>query len=95
MKVSDLKDFPACINFWDQINLKKAFPDATLKQIETDFEIGKTYFCSYWHMYFTVLEIKSDRIFDKIYVSKWQDGKINSHSTKPDKRYDFEIVLNN
>lgn len=42
MKVSDLKDFPDCVDFWDQINLKKAFPDATLKPIEKDM-VGRRY----------------------------------------------------
>jgi hypothetical protein len=61
-----------------------------LKTIK-DFEPGKTYFCGYWSKVFEVLEVKQHDIWGKVYVCKWQDGTINTHSTAPTKN-DFEVI---
>ena len=81
------------INPYDKSKLEKVFPGAVFKPIEKDYEKGKTYFCGYWHEYFTVIDILYNvPIWETVYVCKWEDGHVNQHSTRPSKKWDFEIV---
>ena len=82
------------INPYDKAKLEKKFPNATFKPITGDYEKGKTYFCWYWHEYFEVIDVLHDvPIWGTEYVCKWEDGHINKHATAPDRKWDFEIVI--
>lgn len=50
------------------------------------YVVGKTYWCSYWQKYYTVLKITGTKA--KI---KWCDGKIVEHRTSLDTICDYEL----
>ena len=50
-------------------------------------EVGKTYWCGYWHEVYTVLEVKEN---GHVKV-EWENGKITEHCTALDIRHDFEL----
>ena len=84
------------INPYDRERLLRKFPRAEFRPIDKTkgFEVGKTYFCGYWHEAFEVLEIERNvPIWDTVYFVKWEDGHTNAHSTEPDYRRDFEIIF--
>ena len=69
----------------DKLVQEMRFVPYKLKKNST-YEVGKIYWCSYWHKWYEVLEVKGRNI--KI---KWQDGKIAEHSTSLDTLRDYEL----
>ena len=51
-------------------------------------EEGKTYWCGYWQMYYTVLDENGG-----IVKCQWEDGKINKHCTSLDRYRDKELII--
>lgn len=51
-----------------------------------NYEVGKTYWCSYWSKWYEVLAVNGREV-----TIKWQDGKIATHSTALDTRRDYEL----
>lgn len=83
------------VNRYDMARLEKCYPGASFKPIEKDFEKGKLYFSGYWHESFKVIDIEYNvPVWQKLYIVQWEKGNVSSHSTSPDRKLDFEIVLN-
>ena len=84
------------INPHDRNRLQAAFPGASFREltISEDFETGRTYFCGYWHQFFKVMSVEHGApIWGTVYTVEWENGCVNTHSTRPDFKRDFEIVL--
>lgn len=56
-------------------------------------EVGKKYYCGYWNQVYEVLEVKEYNDWRGwSVVCKWDDGRINEHSTRLWHGKDFEVV---
>lgn len=82
--------------------LKQLIEQGTVKQVIpllkcSKYEVNKTYWCGYWHKYYTVLAVDYVKYgsFDHLKSVKirWEDGTEREHCTALDTRYDYEIVL--
>lgn len=56
------------------------------------YEVGKYYWNGYWKKYFKVLEVEYGQCgyLSKVTV-EWQDGRITTHSTPPDRDRDYRL----
>lgn len=74
----------------DQLVKEKKFVPYKLNKF-ANYEIGKTYWNSYWQKWYKVLDIKPDpRSYNSIKI-EWEDGKIAEHGTSLDTRRDYEL----
>lgn len=56
------------------------------------YKKGKIYFDGYEQQTYEVLDIKLSDVGGWVVVCKWQDGKVNSHSTALTPGMDFEVA---
>lgn len=61
---------------------------------EVGYEEGNKYYNTYWDQIHTIKEIRNSDVWDKIYISEWQDGHITGHCTEPDYQRDFLVLEN-
>lgn len=83
------------LNRYDAVKLRRDYPGASFRPLDPGetWQAGKLYFCGYWHKAFRVVEIQEEvPVWGTVYRVLWSDGTENAHSTRPDPRYDFEIV---
>ena len=65
------------------------------------YYVGKTYWCGYWHKYYTVKDASYTPYLVKgrPYMSlnnvtvEWEDGRVTTHSTHLNPKKDFRIFL--
>lgn len=55
-------------------------------------EKDNTYYCGYWRKTYKVLEIREVSVYGWEVVCQWEDGKINSHSTRLWHGKDFLVI---
>jgi hypothetical protein len=67
-------------------------PKPTRKTKYGGHEVGKKYFCSYWCKVYEVLRIIELPLGGWQVVCRWQDGSVNSHSTRLIPGKDFEVI---
>lgn len=65
---------------------KRKFVPYGLPRENPVYEVGKIYWCGYWHQYYKVLSVE-----DRNVVVRWNNGRITSHCTPIDGRYDYEL----
>ena len=56
-------------------------------------EVGKTYWCGYWGKIYTVTTIEVNDCGLHLVTVNNQDGRIATHGTALDPKWDFEIIL--
>lgn len=82
---------------WDLKEAMKKYPfepKALVK--DAIYEVGKTYWCSYWQKWYKVLDTNYDYTYafpQLVYVKiQWDDGKTAIHSTSLDTERDWELI---
>lgn len=77
-----------------QYGLKLAdIPKPTRKTKYGGHEAGKKYFCGYWRQVYEVLDVQEVNDWRQwIAVCRWQDGRIDTHSTTLVPGKDFEVI---
>lgn len=84
------------INRYDAERIGRTFPGAQLRSLEKgeDYKPGHIYMCGYWHKFFKVLDVQHGApVWGTVYTVRWEDGSEARHSTRPDRKFDYEIVM--
>jgi hypothetical protein len=82
--------------------LNQLIQNETVKDViklpeQPKYEENKTYWCGYWHEYYTVVNAEYEKHGKhehlKAVTVEWKDGRIGTHCTALEQKRDYELIL--